>query len=504
MTTEHAKNNPWAICRAQVGADQTKFESCVLDLKKKMGLHAEMSEAQYMAEDPATKTGPKGSVFQPFTITPPTSMELGLGEDGGKYYSFTSSAMDSSGKFKGGFEGCVLHFERSKNLSKDHARKLCAYIGRRAGKLSEAERVDIMNFGELSAEIFEEGVHGGVPFTASDMLELKQNFDQWGRDTIKPPLVLGHDEKQPLIQNMGLPSLGWLRSVELKTKPSGKMVAIGHFSEVPEVARQAIQKGLYKRISSEIYANYMNPNMDGGKAKGKMFRRVSLMGADIPEVKTLADVVAFGETKDPLIFVEREGESDMSMEAVKELEAKIAKMGEDQAKTAKALEALTAENATLKKANADLSADFAKTVVKDRQTAISMFIEAQKTAGKILPAWEEKGLAKFMESLDSVKVMKFSEKEGAAEVSPMAFFQDFIKSMPNVVRLGEMTEVDLEKIAAEKAEDRGGDGSKVNTKLAAAVAKHMEDSRKGGRVLTYGEALREVSLSQPELVAKLK
>lgn len=36
--------------------------------------------------------------------------------------------------FKGGFDGCVA-FQKTKGLSNESARKLCAYIGRRAGKI---------------------------------------------------------------------------------------------------------------------------------------------------------------------------------------------------------------------------------------------------------------------------------------------------------------------------------------------------------------------------------
>jgi len=36
--------------------------------------------------------------------------------------------------FKGGFKGCVA-YQQSKGLSKESATKLCAYIGRRAGKI---------------------------------------------------------------------------------------------------------------------------------------------------------------------------------------------------------------------------------------------------------------------------------------------------------------------------------------------------------------------------------
>ena len=38
--------------------------------------------------------------------------------------------------FKGGFDGCVAHFMECKGLKKENAERLCAYIGRRAGKIA--------------------------------------------------------------------------------------------------------------------------------------------------------------------------------------------------------------------------------------------------------------------------------------------------------------------------------------------------------------------------------
>lgn len=44
------------------------------------------------------------------------------------------SHLNPDGTFKGGFEGCVS-YQKGKGLSANSARKLCAYIGRRAGKI---------------------------------------------------------------------------------------------------------------------------------------------------------------------------------------------------------------------------------------------------------------------------------------------------------------------------------------------------------------------------------
>ena len=41
------QNNPWAICTAAVGRDSSKYETCVLDVKRKLGIHKDISESDY-------------------------------------------------------------------------------------------------------------------------------------------------------------------------------------------------------------------------------------------------------------------------------------------------------------------------------------------------------------------------------------------------------------------------------------------------------------------------
>ena len=60
MTINEAKkkNNPWAICTASVGRDdKDKYEACVMDVKKKMGVSESITEAEYcgVEEDELTE-----------------------------------------------------------------------------------------------------------------------------------------------------------------------------------------------------------------------------------------------------------------------------------------------------------------------------------------------------------------------------------------------------------------------------------------------------------------
>lgn len=63
------------------------------------------------------------------TIYTPAELELQKAKDGGSEY------INKDGTFKGGFDGCMKHQMEKKGLSEKSARKLCAYIGRKAGKI---------------------------------------------------------------------------------------------------------------------------------------------------------------------------------------------------------------------------------------------------------------------------------------------------------------------------------------------------------------------------------
>lgn len=46
-----------------------------------------------------------------------------------------SPYINPDGTFTGGFKGCVAHFTEEKGYTEEHATKMCAYLGREAGKI---------------------------------------------------------------------------------------------------------------------------------------------------------------------------------------------------------------------------------------------------------------------------------------------------------------------------------------------------------------------------------
>ncbi len=137
---------------------------------------------------------------------------------------------------------------------------------------------------EFEVEAFAAGTWHGEEYTVADLQSMVKNFEALG-DTVKPPVKLGHNEKQMKeIMKDGQPALGWVKSLKRK---GDKLIAT--LTQVPDLVYKAIRAGRYKRVSSEIYWNYRQ----GGKVYDRVYAGLALLGADIPEVTTLADLEAY-------------------------------------------------------------------------------------------------------------------------------------------------------------------------------------------------------------------
>lgn len=78
--------------------------------------------------------------------------------------------INPDGSFKGGFEGCVEHFMECKGLKRENSERLCAYIGRKAGKIPKAvdtlvdyEKETMENMSEAAEQVEKQGEEQGEP-----------------------------------------------------------------------------------------------------------------------------------------------------------------------------------------------------------------------------------------------------------------------------------------------------------------------------------------------------
>jgi hypothetical protein len=138
-----------------------------------------------------------------------------------------------------------------------------------------AERIDLKG-----VEIFGAGTWKDSKFTVEDLEELADNSNALlAKGTNRPPIKLGHTDKQILAQNDGQPSLGWLQNFRVQ---GNKLLA--DIINVPAIVKEAIKKGLYSAVSSELAHR---------QHFGWFVTGLALLGAELPAVKTLGDLRLF-------------------------------------------------------------------------------------------------------------------------------------------------------------------------------------------------------------------
>lgn len=124
--------------------------------------------------------------------------------------------------------------------------------------------------------IFSVGVWNSDPYSEADLDHMVAAFAQVG---FSPPMKLGHDESQQLAKNDGMPAVGWVTNL----RRAGTQLYCD-IKDLPKRVYEAIKRKNYNRVSAEVYWDY-NCN---GKRYPRVLKALSLLGADIPAVTSLA------------------------------------------------------------------------------------------------------------------------------------------------------------------------------------------------------------------------
>lgn len=343
------------------------------------------------------------------------------------------------------------------------------------------ETIDMAELKDI--EIFEAGTYRGKKYDDAALDTMVKNFNHH-KDTLKPVAVIGHSEEQDLLTKSDLFSAGTMTSVN---RIGSKLVA--SFKDVPQLLAELINKGAFKRISSEIYDNY--------KGMGNALRRVAILGGDIPEVKTLQDIAAlYAETSEGQTtwvgFDEAEPKSnekeksDMEVKKFEELQAQVTKLSETVTAQATTIETLKAEK------------DQAITKLSEEQTKakkaeIHQFCENLKRDGKLIPAMQDMGVEKFMEALEDTTVQKFAEGDKADDLSQLGFMKKFMEQFGKIVHFGE---------TAGTGDAPKDEECTASEKLAKLTEKKIVDAKSAGTVISFADAFTLVQKENAELAAE--
>lgn len=156
---------------------------------------------------------------------------------------------------------------------------------------------DLETFDIKERVIFSAGTHNGDMYTEADIAEIARAFEEC-KGMLRPPLKLGHSEDQGIWEMEGLPAIGWIDNVK---KVGSDLVA--DFIKVPKVIYELITAGAYRTVSAEIYWNFVC----GDKKYPYALKALALLGADIPAVKSVSDILSLYKAKYAMQYAEMEG-----------------------------------------------------------------------------------------------------------------------------------------------------------------------------------------------------
>ena len=302
-------------------------------------------------------------------------------------------------------------------------------------------------FAELhDIEVFAVGTWNNTKITEKDIDDIVNGTNEI-IDKVKPFVKLGHDDKQKLLQNSGLPAGGWI--TRLKRKGQKILVDI---ADVPQKLYELISKGAYKRISSEILWDYTEPSTK--RKYNKVLSAIAFLGADLPAVTNLEDIAALysDANKDAQIILYEDEQNKKKVNdknikkgsewimpngiKVQELEGKKFVALEDY----EAIELEKAEADKMKKDYEEAQAKLKKYEEEQkrlkeeaRKKDIEKFIadNCSETTMHFLPKQKDIVMT-LMESFDNENKWEFTEAGNTKELTQAELFKMFIELQPNM------------------------------------------------------------------------
>ena len=242
----------------------------------------------------------------------------------------------------------------------------------------------------------------------------------------EPPVVVGHPATDA-------PAFGWVADV----KREGALLYARLKDLVPEFV-DLLKAGRFKKRSIALY-----PDLT--------LRHVGFLGAMPPAVKGLPDAQFAAGTFSEVSLQPEEETMDEKMKAfwqqfrelllggnapiVIQQSAATDKPADKSAEFVEREKALVDREVAIKAREEATTKATAQTARQLKAAEIHAFCEGLKHAGKLLPAWQEMGLEKFLLELPSEATQTFAE--GKAAQTAQAFMQSFLTALPKVVEFAE-------------------------------------------------------------------
>lgn len=324
-------------------------------------------------------------------------------------------------------------------------------------------------------EIFAVGKWNGENFNISDLVDIVSASKEL-EGKIKPFLKLGHSDEQTLIHNDELPSAGWVQNIRLV----GEKI-IADFVKIPKKIGDLIQAGAYRQKSVEIWNNVEF----GGKRYPRVLSAVALLGAVIPAVSTLNDLVAmfhldFAKNSDSDIrrYEITENGVEMTEKEMTEMKAQLSEAESALKAEQKKVSEFSADIAKkesefndLKRTNEILTKELNDLKQERRNFELAAKVDNLLLTNKILPAQKD-ALLNILKNIPSEK--KFAQEGVEVSVEEA------------ILKFASLGDTKLNMDGQTKA------GEKVNADDLDARAQAYEKENK----VSYKEALRAVSVKK--------
>ncbi|HUT26082.1 MAG TPA: hypothetical protein VM492_17240 [Sumerlaeia bacterium] len=260
---------------------------------------------------------------------------------------------------------------------------------------------------EIEVEVFRAGDYG--PRGAYSEEDVENLAADYKPEIHEAPVTVDHKQDGP--------ALGWVRGL----RRVGTLLIARLGGLAPEFLEK-IKSGAFKKRSIELYRAL--------QATGRPYlRALTFLGAGAPVVKGLGDPV-FGEEDGTvhIAFEEAAAPREESAEGTPADEIEAEANAESTAQMGEPREDWHSEPSQAP----EPPRTFAEI---DPETA--RFCEEMRQAGRLLPTWEEKGVAAFMSALDDRAPVRFNPSPGAPPRTARAWFREFIESLAPIVPMGE-------------------------------------------------------------------
>lgn len=217
-----------------------------------------------------------------------------------------------------------------------------------------------------SVEIMSVGRWNGKDITDEKLDQVIEAF-QATKDFSLPVLKLGHNAEQDLLKKDGLPAAGYVSNVY---KKGNKLLA--DFVDIPDKIFKLLKKKAYKKVSVELYSGL---KFDG-KTYPTFLGAVALLGADLPAMQNLNDILSMYTFSQPILQNDENNNSiidrfEFSLED-KSMDEDLKKQIEEQKKL---IDELQLKADQFKKENEDIRKESAENLSKILQESNESKIE---------------------------------------------------------------------------------------------------------------------------------